>query len=150
MLDDSEQNIRAFLTRGVLYAETGRYGYNDCGFFCTAETSANNSFKSGSYFQAALNSILLASLLSFDLLTTTLVNMAFDTFFTLVICRHEDAIPDFEMVVKLDTTMASAQVNLGLIYMLKMNNCSRYTCYCLLNFSVRSSSASCEFCSNKM
>ena len=40
--------------------------------------------------------------------------------------RHEDAIPDFEAVLKLDKEMATAHVNLGLIYMLKMENYHRY------------------------
>ena len=40
--------------------------------------------------------------------------------------RHEDAIPDFEAVLKLNKEMATAHVNLGLIYMLKMENYHRY------------------------
>ena len=39
--------------------------------------------------------------------------------------RHEDAIPDFEAVLKLDKDMAVAHVNLGLIYVLKMENYHR-------------------------
>ena len=38
------------------------------------------------------------------------------------VLRHEDAIPDFEAVLKLDKDMACAHVNLGLIFMEKMQN----------------------------
>ncbi|ELT94016.1 hypothetical protein CAPTEDRAFT_222812 [Capitella teleta] len=41
------------------------------------------------------------------------------------ICKHEDAIPDFEAVLKLDKDCACAHVNLGLIFMQKMNNYHR-------------------------
>ena len=40
-------------------------------------------------------------------------------------CRHEDAIPDFEAVLKLNKDMAVAHVNLGLIYLLKVCNYHR-------------------------
>ena len=40
--------------------------------------------------------------------------------------RHEDAIPDFEAVLRLDSQMACAHVNLGLIYMLKSENYHRW------------------------
>ncbi len=43
-----------------------------------------------------------------------------------IIIRHEDAIPDFEAVLKLNKDMAVAHTNLGLIYMLKMENYHRY------------------------
>ena len=36
--------------------------------------------------------------------------------------RHEDAIADFEIVLKLDKSIAAAHVNLGLIYMTKLEN----------------------------
>ncbi len=36
--------------------------------------------------------------------------------------RYEDAIADFENVLKLDKTIAAAHVNLGLIYMTKLEN----------------------------
>ena len=39
--------------------------------------------------------------------------------------RHDDAIPDFEAVLKLDKDMAVAHVNLGLIYMLRHENYHR-------------------------
>ena len=40
-------------------------------------------------------------------------------------CRYDDAIPDFEAVLKLNKDMAVAHVNLGLIYMLKLDNYHR-------------------------
>ncbi len=36
--------------------------------------------------------------------------------------RHADAIPDFEAVLKLDKDMAVAHVNLGLIFLQKLEN----------------------------
>ena len=39
--------------------------------------------------------------------------------------RYDDAIPDFEAVLKLNKDMAVAHVNLGLIYMLKLDNYHR-------------------------
>ena len=42
--------------------------------------------------------------------------------------RYDDAIPDFEAVLKLNKDMAVAHVNLGLIYMLKLDNYHRCVC----------------------
>ena len=43
-----------------------------------------------------------------------------------LIFRFEDAIPDFESVLKLKHDMACAHVNLGLIYLNKLHNCHRF------------------------
>ena len=40
----------------------------------------------------------------------------------IALIRYDDAIPDFEAVLKLNKDMAVAHVSLGLIYMLKMEN----------------------------
>ena len=42
--------------------------------------------------------------------------------FLVSLSRHEDAIADFETVLKLDKSIAAAHVNLGLIYMTKLDN----------------------------
>lgn len=45
--------------------------------------------------------------------------------YTLVFYRFEDAIPDFESVLKLNKDIACAHVNLGLIYMNHYENYHR-------------------------
>lgn len=43
-------------------------------------------------------------------------------FFGLLCFRWEDAVPDFEAALQLDSELASAHVNIGLIYITKYGN----------------------------
>ena len=63
--------------------------------------------------KSTASNLFMISLLSTTIVISLIVPFTF---------RHEDAIPDFEAVLKLDHQMAVAHVNLGLIYMLKMDN----------------------------
>lgn len=40
--------------------------------------------------------------------------------------RWEDAVPDFEAALQLDSELASAHVNIGLIYIIKYSNYHKY------------------------
>ena len=42
--------------------------------------------------------------------------------FLWLVSRWEDAIPDFEAALQLDSELASAHVNIGLIYITKYSN----------------------------
>ena len=44
--------------------------------------------------------------------------------------RHDDAISDFDSVLKLDRSIAAAHVNLGLIYMAQLDNYHKYVLFC--------------------
>lgn len=62
-------------------------------------------------------SFKLLTLRAYSGLTFNYLLFIFSSFF-----RWEDAVPDFEAALQLDSNLASAHVNIGLIYIIKNSN----------------------------